>query len=136
MDENAVVEAVCFRLKKSGCHIVNRLLTTQRGVDVEARNDVSGVEFFVEAKGGTSSRLGSPRFGLDYSQSQVFDRVAKGVFTCLELRAARLDRTKSRVILAVPEARWFRHYLAPLMADLKAAGIEIWFMAGEVGQPK
>ena len=91
------------------------------------------MEFFVEAKGGTSSRLGSPRFGQPYTQSQVFDRVAKGVFTCLELRARHPDRLNSQVILAVPEAPWFRHYLNPLAAQIELAGVEVWFVTDGAG---
>ena len=87
MDENRVIEGVCSRLLSMGCEIEQRLSTTQRGIDVIARNAHSTEEFIVEAKGGTSSREGSARFGKPYTQNQVFDRVAKGVFTCIQLRA-------------------------------------------------
>ena len=128
MDENRVIEGVCSRLQSMGCEIEQRLSTTQRGIDVIARNAHSSEEFIVEAKGGTSSREGSARFGKPYTQNQVFDRVAKGVFTCIQLRAKYPNRTRQHVILAVPEARWFRSYLEPVMAQLTMAGIEVWYM--------
>ena len=129
MDENAVIEVICGRLEGQGCHISQRLATTDRGVDSLARNPSSGEEFIIEAKGGTSSRNGSARFGKEYTQSQVFDRVAKGVFTCIQLRVRYPDRSKQHVILAVPEALWFRKYLEPLQPHLLEAGVEVWFAA-------
>lgn len=129
MDENAVVESTCKLLISSGCLIVKRCNTTQRGIDIIARKESSGEEFFIEAKGGTSSRSGSPRYGKPYTQSQVFDRVAKGVFTCIELRAKHSNRSNQHIILAVPNERWFHYYLKPALPQLEAAGLEIWFIS-------
>lgn len=129
MDENAVIESVCKLLISSGCQIVNRCNTTQRGIDVVARKESTGEEFFIEAKGGTSSRIGSPRFDKPYTQSQVFDRVAKGVFTCIELRSKHSNRSKQHIILAVPNERLFHYYLKPALPQLEASGLEIWFIS-------
>ncbi len=127
MDENEVVISVCTRLVAMGCKIDRQLTTKEKGIDVVAHNLASGHKFFVEAKGGTSSRDGSARFGRAYSLSQVFDRAAKGVFTCLELRAKYSDRENEHVILAVPDSISFRKYLEPILEQLKGAGIEVWF---------
>jgi hypothetical protein len=128
MDENAVVKATCKHLEEQGYIISQRLSTIERGVDTIAEDPSTGCKLLVEAKGATSSREGSPRFGKPYTQTQVFDRVAKGVFTCFQLRAKNPDRARYRVILAVPDIRWFRSYLEPILAELKAAGIEAMFV--------
>lgn len=135
MDENAVIEIICGRLETQGCDISQRLSTIDHGIDILAKNPRSGEEFIIEAKGGTSSRNGSARFGRPYTQSQVFDRVAKGVFTCIQLRARYPDRSKQHVILAVPETLWFRKYLEPLQTHLFEAGVEVWFAANKSLQP-
>jgi hypothetical protein len=106
---------------------MQRLTTTQRGVDIVALDQETGQQFFIEAKGNTSSRKGSKRFGQPYTQSQVFDRVAKGVFTCLRLRAEYPDRDDTHVVLAVPDGTRFRAYLTPVLQSLQEAGIEVWF---------
>lgn len=129
MDENAVVESTCEILISSGCQIVRKCSTTQRGIDIVALRESSGEEFFIEAKGGTSSRAGSFRYGKPYTQSQVFDRVAKGVFTCIELRAKHSNRSKQHIILAVPDERWFHFYLKPALLQLEAAGLKVWFIS-------
>ena len=131
MDENAIVNETCKYLEAQGFVISQRLSTIERGVDIVANDPSSGCTLLVEAKGGTSSREGSARFGKAYTQTQVFDRVAKGVFTCFQLRAKHPDRSQYRVVLAVPDSRWFCSYLEPVVPELKAAGIEAVF----VGHP-
>ncbi|MBU1424216.1 MAG: hypothetical protein KKH12_05320 [Gammaproteobacteria bacterium] len=128
MDENKVVTSVCARLVAMGCKIDQQLTTKQKGIDVIAHDLVSGHKYFVEAKGSTSSRDGSARSGRAYSASQVFNRVSKGVFTCIELRAENSNRESEHVILAVPDSESFRKYLKPpILEQLKGAGIEVWF---------
>ena len=129
MDENQVVKCVCGYLNGRGYTVEQQLLTTQQGVDIVARHDSSGRRLYIEAKGGTSSVSGSARFGNPYTQSQVFDRVAKGVFTALELRSRYPDRAVAEVALAVPDSRHFRRYLGPVLQQLRDAGIEVLFVA-------
>jgi len=65
----------------------------------------------VEAKGATSSAQGSNRDGKPYSESQVFDRVAKGFSTVFRMQGECALNT--RVVFAVPDTEWFRKYLDP-----------------------
>lgn len=127
MDENEVVDSVCLRLKDMGFTIKKRCTTTDRGIDVVAESPNGGERYLVEAKGGTSSREGSARFGKPYTQSQVFDRVANGVFTCLEMRAGNPSCRNTHVVLAVPDQSRFHIYLGPVLEQLRVAGIEVWF---------
>src|SRR5204863_7725954 len=92
VDENTVISAVCTHLANNGYEIRQRLHTSEQGVDILAREQITGRDLVVEAKGATSSREGSEGFGKGFTRSQVFDRVAKGVFTALELRAKHEDR--------------------------------------------
>jgi hypothetical protein len=131
MDENQIVEALCGYLQQEGYEVRQRLHTTEHGIDVIAFHRPSGVTLFIEAKGGTSSRDGSARFGKAYTQSQVFDRVSKGVFTALELRAAHPDRNSSEVALAVPDSPFFRRYLTPIKSELHGAGLKVLFVSAD-----
>jgi hypothetical protein len=83
---------------------------------------------YIEAKGGTSSRDGSARFGKPYTQTQVYDRVSKGVFTTLQLRAQHPDREEADVILVVPDSKYFRRYLGSVAGQLSAAGVAVLFV--------
>jgi hypothetical protein len=131
MDENEIVAAVCTYLTQAGYTVEQRLHTTEHGVDVIARNPSTGRRIVVEAKGGTSSREGSARYGKPYTQTQVFDRVAKGIYTALQLRSSHPDRTQVEVALAVPDSRWFRGYLGRVAAQLEDAGITVLVVGSE-----
>ena len=127
-DENAVVTAICDHLSAEGFEIKQQLSTTERGVDVVAEHPQTKIRAFVEAKGGTSSRKDSERYGKPYTPSQVFDRVAKGIFTCLQLRTENPDKKAVRVILAIPEKpAHFKRYIATVSPSLDSVGIEVWF---------
>ena len=62
LDENDVVAAVCSHLEHEGYTIVQRLRTTQRGVDIIAEHPSRAGKLHIEAKGGTSARQGRPRY--------------------------------------------------------------------------
>ena len=128
LDENAVVVAICKHLMLLCYEIKQQLSTTEHGIDVIAQHPDSKVQVLVEAKGGTSSRLGSKRYGKPYTQNQVFDRVAKGIFTCLQLRTEYPDKHMVRIILAIPEKpSHFKKYIESVASSLEPAGIEVWF---------
>ena len=131
MDENEVIEALCSYLERTGYTIVQRCRTTDHGVDVIARDASTGRELYVEAKGGTSSREGSNRYGKEYTQSQVFDRVSKGIFTSMQLRGAHSDRARVSVALAVPDSTHFRRYLSTVVAQLTALSIRVLLVSDE-----
>jgi hypothetical protein len=129
MDENQVIEAVCSHLERAGFAITQRLHTTAQGIDVMARHRSTGAELYVEAKGGTSSRAGSNRYGKDYTQSQVFDRVAKGILTTMHLRDTYASKAKISVALAVPDSPWFRRYLTDVASQLATLEIGVLMVA-------
>jgi hypothetical protein len=128
MDENAVVNAVCEHLEAEGYKILSRLTTSQQGIDVEAQHKSHFRKVLVEAKGGTSSKPESARFGRPYTRSQVFDRVAKGIFTCLQLRAANPNCEQARILLALPSGEWFSKYIESVGETLRRTDIEVWFV--------
>jgi hypothetical protein len=131
LDENAVVAAVCSFLCQRGYTIKSKCSTTERGIDVCAEKVSMGQAIHVEAKGATSSRAGSSRFGRPYTESQVFDRVAKGFYTVFQKKGK--GDTQTRLVLAVPDAELFRKYLTPVKSSLEAAGIGV-FLVGAGGQ--
>jgi hypothetical protein len=129
MDENEIINAVCSHLERTGFSITQRLHTTEQGIDVKARESSTGKLLYIEAKGGTSSRVGSNRFGKDYSPSQVFDRVAKGILTTMETRAAYAGDPKVSVALAVPDSPLFRRHLDAVASQVASLEIRVFMVA-------
>lgn len=130
LDENEVIKALAEHLKREGYEIVQMLHTTEKGVDLIAKHCQSGRSLHVETKGGTSSRPGSNRFGKPYTQSQVFDRVSKGFYTAILLRA-KVQSTDD-VALAVPDTPWFRDYLEPILSVAKTLNIGIFLIRSQL----
>lgn len=129
MDENEVIDAICVHLTTQGYDVAQRLHTTEQGVDIVAEHRASGRTLHVEAKGGTSSREGSARYGLGFNPSQVYDRVAKAVYATLCLRAKHPNGTTDEVALAFPDSAQFRKRLEPIRNQLTAAGLIVFLVA-------
>ena len=70
LTENDVVDAVCSYLSHMDYVINQKLTTTQTGIDIIATNS-RGIKCYVEAKGATSSKRESSKFGKEFSLSQV-----------------------------------------------------------------
>jgi hypothetical protein len=124
MDENEIIGTVCDYLQKKGYEISQKLHTTEHGVDIVAKNRASNEVLHIEAKGGTSSRIGSARFGKPYSPSQVFDRVAKGFYTVSQMLSQNKD-ANNKFALAVPDTILFRKYISAIRPALNKLGIEV-----------
>jgi hypothetical protein len=124
LDENDVIGALAEYLKRDGYDVLKQLHTTEKGVDLIARRGKLGPFLHVEAKGGTSSRQGSNRFGKPYTQSQVFDRVSKGFYTAVLLRSK--NPLPDEVGLAVPDTPCFRDYLVPIVDIANILRIQIF----------
>lgn len=86
LTENDVVAAVCVHLEARGWAILSRCDTGQRGIDVVAQR--GDQRLLVEAKGGTSSKANTARFGKAFNTAQTSDHVANAVFTAMELASS------------------------------------------------
>lgn len=75
-----IIEAVCKFLSSQGYEIVQRLTESQRGDDIIAVSSDGREKIFIEAKGETSSKKGSARFGKSFSRAQVRDHVANAFY--------------------------------------------------------
>lgn len=127
LDENQVVSAVCTHLTNGGYQIIQQLGTTNQGIDIIATPPNGSNRLLIEAKGGTSSRVGSARYGKPYDENQVFDRVGKGFFTagCLY---SQYQKAGDQVALAFPDSVLFRKYLTTVKPALRTLGIDVYLV--------
>jgi len=124
MNENVITDLVCAHLTTTGWQVLHRCSTTEQGIDIVASRGV--IECLIESKGGTSSREGSARFGKPYTESQVFDRVAKGFYTVACLRSEKGDRPV--IGLALPDTQLFRKYSAKVARSAKLLRITFYWV--------
>ena len=124
MNENEITDAVCAHLTSTGWQVLSRCSTTEKGIDVVAKRN--GLDCFIESKGGTSSRERSARFGKPYTESQVFDRVAKGFYTAACLRS---EKGREPLIgLAFPDTQPFHKYATKVGRSAKSLRISFYWV--------
>src|SRR4051794_27602850 len=80
LTENDVVEAVAAHLPSLGYIVEATCTTTQRGIDIVARHGRTGRRLRVEAKGGTSSKDHTDRYGKCFSPGQVVSHVSRALY--------------------------------------------------------
>jgi Restriction endonuclease len=78
--ENDVVKACVQFLEDEGWSIEQALKTNERGVDIVASRRESGSRLFVVAKGGTSSKKHTARFGKPFSLDQARSHISRALF--------------------------------------------------------
>jgi hypothetical protein len=127
LTENDVIAAVCSELARIGWMTRSTATTRQRGDDIVATK--GGRSLLVEAKGGTSSKEGTARFGVDFNAGQVRTHVAVAV-----LRAMRVVSTNNAVAgLAFPDNARHRHEVEAVQEALDRLGIVVFWVGAHRG---
>jgi hypothetical protein len=117
---------VCSALRKAGWNIERFADTSQSGVDVVASRGKHGL--YIEAKGVTSSKELSTRFGKVQNSSQIFIQTATALLRCAELRSGNTD---ADVCIAIPDHDSFRKRIERIEMVLKASRIGVLWVAAD-----
>ncbi len=123
--ENDVIAAVVKFLGTEGWDVLQSLDTRQTGVDVVAIHRATSGRLHVEAKGATSSKSNTRRYGRPFTPSQVLDHVAKAFY------AAACVPEDSSSAVAVPLNDLQKKYMQPIRRSLKILGIAVFWVTGE-----
>jgi hypothetical protein len=121
LTEGEVIEAVCAHLRAHGYVIIQTRITTQPGVDIIARR--AGLDLHVEAKGETSSRPTSARFGNAFDPNQAVDHVGKAVLKALQALSGG-----KRAAIALPGNDAHRRVVMRVQPALAAAGVGVFWV--------
>ncbi len=127
LDENDVVDAICEYLPSEGYQVVARKTTTQQGVDLVAV-DSSGAKLLIEAKGQTSSKRTSKRYGKPFSPSQLLDHTAKALYAAAKLRCQYRNQ---QVALAFPDHPPIRKLVIPVKQALAKLAIDVLWVSND-----
>lgn len=128
LTENEVIEALASHLRRAGWKILKKSATNQRGIDIIASKPRASGRLLVEAKGGTSSKDGTKRFGLGFNGGQVISHVA-GTFYCV----AKLQALHPRdtVAIALPDDARHRAAVASIGAALDKLSVRVYLIGGD-----
>jgi len=123
LTEDAVVAAACAHLEQVGWRIDSRALATQRGDDIVASRN--GVTLTVEAKGAGSSKIGTSRYGREFTSSQVYISVAAAVLRALGVAS----QGSALAACAFPDNPAFRKTVGKGAVALARAGVGVFWVA-------
>ncbi len=121
LTENDIIEILANHLNKDdGWEIKNKLTTIQKGVDILAEKN--GVTLYVEAKGETSSKKSSRRYGKQFTKNQVGTHVSVAILTSLKV-LSKNDNKSKKVAMAFPDNKNHRDIIELIAPALRRAGI-------------
>lgn len=127
--ESHVVDAVCAELQARGYRICQRLQTHQKGDDIAAVKQGSATwRLYVEAKGGTSSRIGSKRYGKPFSGAQIRVHIAEALYKAATVLSKRREDAEVRAGIALPYTEQHRACVKSIQSVLRDLGIAVFWV--------
>jgi Holliday junction resolvase-like predicted endonuclease len=126
LPEEDVIAAVCEYLSRQGYRIDQQCRTTRHGIDIIATQPASGVTIRIEAKGQTSNRPGSRRFGKGFNRGQSRIHVAAALYTAIATNDAHLPN--DRVGIAFPSTTHHREFISRIRSSLRTLGIAVFWV--------
>ena len=123
--ESDVISFVCKYLEKQGYRIDQRLNENERGDDIIAA-DSHGKKCFIEAKGETSSREGSARYGRPFDARQISTHVAKALYRAVQMQEENTHSCK--VGIALPATPEHKRKIAKIAKTLQSLSVEIFWV--------
>ena len=126
--ENEVVSAVRGYLQSEGYRIESFARAKEHGDDIVAES--SDAKVFIEAKGATSSREGSKRYGEPFTRNQVKDHVAKAFYRAAKMRENR-GNNNVQVGVAFPKNADHEEMVSKIDCSLSDLRIEVFWVDRE-----
>ena len=127
LTENEIVQTLAEHLRQTGYRIDNQLTTLEQGVDLDATNTATGRPLLIEAKGGTSSKEGTARFGKPFSHNQAKSHVSVA-FYCAAKMLQKYAPEAAQIALASPDDRNHRGFVVAISAALNKLEVAVYFV--------
>lgn len=127
LTENQIVSHLCDYLKNLGYDIVRQCTTTERGMDIEA--EIDGIKLLIEAKGETSSKLNTARYGKPFTSNQIKSHISRAILTALIIKDK--DDSNVQIGIALPNNLGHRAIIDKISKSLKSLEIKIFLVSSE-----
>ncbi len=129
LTENDVVEHVARFLGGRGYAIEQALGTSEKGVDIVAVSERDGRRLLIEAKGATSSKEHTARFGKPFTPAQARSHVARAFFEAA--RVVSKGREDERAALALPRDRYHEGLIAQVARALELLEVSVFWVSSD-----
>ena len=131
LSEEDVIKAVCDFLKERGYKIKQQLGPAEHGYDIIAKKGVplGMVSMYVEAKGATSSKNTSNRFGRAFNASQVRTHISVAMYKACEVLSLQTVGTDIiRSGIALPNDKNHGKVVGKIRSSLAKLGIYLFLV--------
>ena len=126
INENDVINAVCKRLKELKFQINQSLHTSEKGIDIIAERE--DFTLFIEAKGGTSSKETTRRFGKPFNIGQVKNHIGKALLATVKQLSIIQESSNMGVAIALPDTSDHRRIIEEISYVLKKINIIVFWV--------
>ncbi|MGI9055491.1 MAG: hypothetical protein ACR2F2_06780 [Pyrinomonadaceae bacterium] len=126
LKESEVIEAVCIFLENKGWSIKSRCSETEKGDDIIAVNHERNLVAIIEAKGATSSKENTARYGKPFSLNQIKNHVANAFF-----RVARNIGDNHISGMALPKTQKHISCVKEIEAALHKLQLEVFWVSSD-----
>jgi len=130
LTEDHVVSAVAKHLVSVGYEIKSALTSLERGIDIVATHRKTGKQLLVEAKGGTSSKATTARFGKPFDRGQAVSHVSRALFYATQLRE-KYQANGTEVAVAFPDDKNHKALIVGVGSALVDLKIRVFFVNAE-----
>lgn len=128
LTENDVVQAVVNYLMKNGFDILSQATTVQRGIDIEAKNKKNKMHLYIEAKGATSSKPETNRFGKPFNNNQIESHVSRAILKLMKIISNDPDSHRIKVAMALPDNEGHRKLIEKIYPALRRLKIGVFWV--------
>jgi hypothetical protein len=129
LTENDIISLLADYLRSKEYEITQSLQTTRQGIDLIAEHKTHTL--YVEAKGATSSKEHSKRYGNSFNSSQIKSHVSRAVLTCMEVLDCKPSGLKTKVGIALPNTPGHRDLIRRVSKSLKTLGIKLFWVSAK-----
>jgi Restriction endonuclease len=83
LTENEIIKKMVSFFEKKGFSICETHSTNEHGIDIIAKSP-KGIPYYIEAKGETSSKSNTKRFGKSFNKNQVRTHISVAMTKCFQ----------------------------------------------------
>ncbi|MCE9598372.1 MAG: hypothetical protein K8S54_10430 [Spirochaetia bacterium] len=127
LTEKDVIDAVLAFLRRKGYSLHGRADPNERGVDLEMISADGKKTFYIEAKGATSSKPATNRYGKQFTGAQVKSHVAGALLKTMGTLAAKAPKL-TQVAIAVPDNAHHCNIVDPILPLIRRLGISVFYV--------
>jgi hypothetical protein len=129
LTENDVIFILSNYLSSQGYDIISALNTGEKGIDLIAEN--SEHRLYIEAKGETSSKEHTARFGSSFNTNQIKSHVSRALLAAMMVLDETANNPKVIAGIALPDNFGHRSLVNKILKPVSVLGIKIFWVSSE-----